>query len=161
MDQVLTCLRESIGDGPVWQVLMSSCSNPKPIQLLIADDHTGIRAQVASQLDVSGDIEVVGQAGDGFSAVALALCTCPDVVLLDYRMPHFDGAEACRRLQSLLPSTRVVGWTSQEGRTVRERFLAAGAVTCVLKSASPESLRHAIRAAVEPAESDDIPGCRS
>ena len=68
------------------------------IRVLIADDQALVRGGFRVILEAQPDIEVVGEAGDGREAVALARELRPDVVLLDIRMPHVDGLEATRRL---------------------------------------------------------------
>ena len=71
------------------------------IRLLIADDQALVRAGFRMILAAEPDLDVVGEAGDGAAAVALAAELRPDVVLMDVRMPDVDGIEATRRLQAL------------------------------------------------------------
>ena len=68
------------------------------IRVLVADDQHLVRAGFRALLDDAGDIEVVGEAGDGAEAVELARSARPDVVLMDIRMPVLDGLEATRRI---------------------------------------------------------------
>ena len=68
------------------------------IRVLIADDQELVRAGFAMIIDSRDDLEVVGEAGDGVQAVALARSTRPDVVLMDVRMPVLDGLQATRRI---------------------------------------------------------------
>jgi YesN/AraC family two-component response regulator len=70
------------------------------IRVLIADDNAVVRVGVASLLEASGEVEVVGQAANGQEAVALAERRRPDVVLLDVRMPLLDGVAAAALLAS-------------------------------------------------------------
>ena len=82
------------------------------IQILLADDQALVRGGFRLILEAEPDIEVVGEAADGEQAVAGALQTRPDVVLMDIRMPVLDGIEATRRLIPQLSATRVVMLTT-------------------------------------------------
>ena len=82
------------------------------IRVLLADDQALVRGGFGLILDAEPDIEVVAEAADGEQAVAGALETRPDLVLMDIRMPVLDGIEATRRLVPQLGATRVVMLTT-------------------------------------------------
>jgi DNA-binding NarL/FixJ family response regulator len=117
------------------------------IRVLVVDDHAMVRAGLASVLRGSGDIEVVAEAADGQAAVAEAIGTAPDVVLMDLSMPVLDGVGATRAVLEAVPATRVVVLTSFSDRDRVQRALEAGAVGYQLKDAEPEVLLAAVRAA--------------
>ena len=68
------------------------------IRVALVDDQALLRAGLRVLLDNEGDIAVVGEAGDGEAAIALARQTRPDVILMDIRMPGLDGVEATKRI---------------------------------------------------------------
>ncbi|HET9462187.1 MAG TPA: response regulator transcription factor [Gaiellaceae bacterium] len=117
------------------------------IRVVIADDHGIVRAGLRQLLATFDGIELVGAAGNGAEAVALAVESNPDVVLMDLEMPELDGIEATRRITAQAPETQVVVLTSFSDRERILRALDAGAVGYVLKDAEPDELAGAIRAA--------------
>ena len=116
------------------------------IAVLIADDQALVRGGVRMIVEAQPDMEVVGEAEDGATAVELALRLRPDVVLMDVRMPGLDGIEASRRLlgDSTVASAVLVLTTFDQDEVVYEA-LRAGASGFLLKSAPPERLVAAIR----------------
>ena len=117
------------------------------IRLLLAEDHSLVRAGLADLLGNVGDFDLVAAAADGSEAVALAAEHRPDVVLMDLLMPELDGIEATRRIVQADPAVQVVVLTSFSDR---ERILAAldaGAIGFMLKDAEPDELFRGIRAA--------------
>ena len=117
------------------------------IRVLIADDHGVLRTGLEHLLSRSDDIEVVGTAENGKIALARAIETRPDVILMDLRMPEVDGIEATGAIMSELPSTRVVVLTSFSDREGILAALDAGAVGYLLKDSEPDDILHGIRAA--------------
>lgn len=112
----------------------------QPLRVVLADDQALIRAGFKALLEARG-IKVVGQAADGLEAVEIARHTKPDVVLMDIRMPRFDGVEATRRLTD----QRVLIVTTYELDEYVVEALRAGAAGFILKDAPPEELVHAVR----------------
>jgi DNA-binding NarL/FixJ family response regulator len=116
------------------------------IRVLLVDDHAVVRAGLAQLLAGAADIEVVGQAGDGAEAVALARQCRPDVVLMDLQMPGMDGVEATRRIHRLGAGSEVVVLTSFSDSERIVAALDAGAVGYLLKDAEPEDVLDGVRA---------------
>jgi len=121
------------------------------IRVLLVDDQGLVRAGFRALLDDAGDIEVVGEAGDGVAAVELARSTRPDVVLMDIRMPVLDGLEATRRIvaDELLAGVRVLVLTTFELDEYVFEALAAGASGFLLKNTDPMELLRAVRVVAE------------
>ena len=76
--------------------------------MLLADDHTLIRAGLRMVVDAQPDLAVVGEAADGRAAVSMAETLKPDVVVMDIGMPSLNGIEACRKIREILPETQFV-----------------------------------------------------
>jgi DNA-binding NarL/FixJ family response regulator len=122
--------------------------SPDPaIRVLLADDQGLVRAGFRALLEDADGVEVVGEAGDGAEAVALARSARPDVVLMDIRMPVLDGLEATRRIvaDELLAGVRVLVLTTFELDEYVFEALAAGASGFLLKNTDPVELLRAIR----------------
>lgn len=115
------------------------------IRVLIADDQTLMREGLQTLLELSPGIRVVGQAGDGEEAVALAREVRPDVVLMDVRMPIMDGVEATRRIRRELSDTQVIILSTFDDDEYIFEGLVAGAKGYLLKDVSSEGLANAIR----------------
>lgn len=119
------------------------------IRVLVADDQEIVRAGLVMILDAHRDIEVVGQAADGRTAVGLARELLPDVCLFDIRMPEMDGLEATRQLAGpdVADPMAVVVITTFDLDEYVHGALKAGARGFLLKDAGPELLIQAVRAA--------------
>lgn len=111
------------------------------LRLLIVDDQPLMRAGFRAVLEATGEMEVVGEAGDGEAAVSLARALAPDVVLMDIRMPVLDGIEATRRLAG----HRVLILTTFGLDDYIIDALRAGASGFILKDVPTEELVHAVR----------------
>jgi DNA-binding NarL/FixJ family response regulator len=119
------------------------------IRVLLADDQALVRAGFRALLDAEPDIDVIGEAADGASAVRLASSTRPDVVLMDIRMPGVDGLEATRRIAAdpALAHTRIVILTTFELDEYLFEALRVGAAGFLVKDTEPVELLRGVRAA--------------
>jgi DNA-binding NarL/FixJ family response regulator len=122
-------------------------TSPAVIRVLIVDDHRLVRAGFRVILDAEPDMVVVGEAGDGGQAVNLARQLCPDVVLMDIRMPTLDGLSATREIIADNADARVVILTTFDADEYVYDALRAGASGFMLKDSPPEQLLAAVRAA--------------
>ncbi len=115
-----------------------------PLRTLVVDDQELVRAGFRMILE-RGGLEVVGEAADGESAVALAKGLVPDVVLMDIRMPVLDGIEATRQVVAAHPEVRVVVLTTFDLDEYVLEAVRAGASGFLLKDIPPADLVHAVR----------------
>ncbi|MGH3978790.1 MAG: response regulator [Pseudonocardiaceae bacterium] len=117
------------------------------IAVLVVDDHDLVRLSLVAVLEGAGGIVVVGECADGSEVLDAAREREPDVIVMDLSMPVMGGLEATRLLLSERPATRVVVLSSaMNGCTVR-RAMEAGACGYLLKTADPDELVAAVRAA--------------
>jgi len=117
------------------------------IRVAIADDHRVVRVGLEQLLETFEDVDFVGAADGGESAVTLCTETTPDVLLLDLSMPDLDGIGVTRRLAEVSPETKVVVFTSFSDREGIVGALDAGAIGYLLKDAEPGEIHAAIHAA--------------
>jgi DNA-binding NarL/FixJ family response regulator len=117
------------------------------IRLLIVDDDPLVRSALRFMLGGQSDLEVVGEAGDGFGAVEMVLRHRPDVVLMDIQMPGIDGLEAARRILSEPEhdAVAVLMLTTFDLNEYVYDALRAGASGFLLKDVPPEQLIAAVR----------------
>ena len=117
------------------------------ITIMLVDDHPVVRAGLRGMLEVEPDLRVVGEAGSGAEAVALARVANPDVILMDLRMPGTDGVWATERILTESKRSKVVVLTTYETDADILRAVEAGAAGYLLKDATRAELAGAIRAA--------------
>jgi DNA-binding NarL/FixJ family response regulator len=117
------------------------------IRVGICDDQPLLRDGLRVQLGLAGDLDVVGEAANGEQAVALARRECPDVLVMDVRMPVLDGIEATRRIVggAGTEDVKVLILTTFDLDEHVYAALSAGASGFLLKDATPEELVHAVR----------------
>jgi DNA-binding NarL/FixJ family response regulator len=115
------------------------------VRILLADDHTVMRAGLRLLLERHDNFEVVGEAADGREAVEIAAAQKPDVVVMDVAMPHLNGVEAARQILSRNPDTAIVMLSMHSDESYVLRSLKAGARGYLLKDVSLEQLVEAVR----------------
>ncbi|GCE06604.1 MULTISPECIES: response regulator [Dictyobacter] len=114
------------------------------IRILLADDHTILRAGLKMMLNAQPDMEVVGEAQDGRQAIQEAQRLQPDVILMDITMPDINGIEATKQIRRLLPDIRILVLTMHEHDEYVFQALRAGAAGYMLKEAADTELITAI-----------------
>ena len=115
------------------------------IKVLLADDHSIVRAGLRRIVEESGDMEVVAEADDGREAIHLVQKTNPDVAVIDISMPGLDGLEVISQLQTLQPELPILVLTMHEEGQYVVRAIQAGAMGYLTKQSAPEQLVTAIR----------------
>jgi len=115
------------------------------IRVLLVDDHAVVRDGIALQLLQQPDIEIVGEAADGATALELVRALRPDVVTMDVNMPGMNGIDAARAIHAAHPRTRIIGLSMSEESEQGAAMRSAGAVHYLSKSASLDKLLAAIR----------------
>jgi NarL family two-component system response regulator LiaR len=118
-----------------------------PIRVMIVDDHSMVRTGLATFLEVSDNLELVGEAINGQEALDLCERVRPDVILMDLVMPKMDGVTATRIIRERWPHVQVVALTSFQEKELVQDILKAGAISYLLKDVSIDDLTEAVQAA--------------
>ena len=120
----------------------------RTIRVVIVDDHLMVRTGLRLMLEEAGEgIELVGDAADGMSAIALVEQLQPDVVIMDIRMPGMDGILALKHIHTVWPYVAVLLLTTYDEDELMLQGLQAGASGYLLKDTPLETLLNAIRTA--------------
>jgi chemotaxis response regulator CheB len=149
-EEMARTLRRWAESGAVTARLECAKSNDTPpgIKVLLVDDHRIVLDGLRILLEGEVDMEVIGVAEDGPSAVTLALELVPDVVVMDIRMPGLDGVEATRQILTAQPATRIIALSSESDRRSVNAVFVAGATGYLTKHRAYGELVRAIRAVV-------------
>jgi len=124
-------------------------NNPaKPIRVMLADDHTLVRAGIRALLEKLPGVEVVGEAGDGRAVLKLVKLHQPDVVLMDISMPGLNGLEAALRMAKEYPGVRVIILSMHHNEEYVWRALKAGVAGYLLKKSATAELETALKQVV-------------
>lgn len=121
----------------------------KPVRVLLADDHTLVRAGLRKLLEALAGIEVVGEAQDGVKLIELAKKLLPDLVLMDIAMPELNGLDATAQLTRDMPSVRVLILSMHQNEEYVRQALRHGAAGYMLKDAAPLELGLAVSAVLQ------------
>jgi len=119
-------------------------SEPRPVRILLVDDAARVRHELRQLLELSGEVQVVGEAGNGQEAVRLIAELTPDVIVMDLEMPILDGYEATRQIKTIWPALRVVILSVHAGAAEEARIREARADCFIVKGASYQVLLNAI-----------------
>ncbi|RIK32242.1 MAG: DNA-binding response regulator [Anaerolineae bacterium] len=119
------------------------------IRLMIADDHKLFREGIKALLAITDDIEIVGEAEDGESALKKCQELEPDVILMDINMPGLNGIQVTGQILEKQPQTRIIMLTMLEDDASIFHAMRAGARGYLLKGADPTEVLSVIRAAAE------------
>lgn len=117
--------------------------------ILVADDHEVVRSGIRAIVEARSDWSVSGEATNGEEAIALALATFPDVVIVDYSMPVMNGLEVSRRLKSMHLQTEVLILTMHESEELLTEAILAGVRGFLFKSDAKKHLIAAIEALLD------------
>ena len=117
-------------------------------RILLADDHEIFRAGLIGLINAQPDLEVVGQAGDGLEALALACDLKPDLIVMDIKMPVCDGLEATRLIRAKLPEVTIVILTVHDEDQKLFEAIRAGANGYMLKDTNSANFLRGLRGAL-------------
>ena len=119
------------------------------LRVLLADDHAVVREGLKALIQAEPGLNLIGEAGEGETAIREAVRLKPDVVVMDVSMPGINGAEATERIKKQMPEIRVVALTAHEDTSYAKQLLEVGASGFVLKRAAAHVLIDAIRTVAE------------
>ena len=124
-------------------------SDGTQVRVLIADGHPIMREGLKEVLRQAGDLEIVGEAGDGKAAVEMAVSSRPDVIIMEAMMPVKDGMNACREIKEMLPDTQVLVLTASENEDSVLEAVAAGATGYLQKYCTGQKLVSTLRGVMD------------
>ena len=115
------------------------------LRVILADDHKVMRKGLHMLVDTEADMEVVGEADDGHTAITLAQSLQPDVVVMDISMPRLNGLKATAALKTLRQTTKILILTRHADTSYVQQLMRSGANGYVLKQSAADELLRAIR----------------
>src|SRR5689334_14794151 len=123
----------------------AAVKSPRPIRIVLADDHTIVRDGVAHLLNAEPDFQVVGSASDGLEAIEMVCRLKPDVVLMDLQMPNLNGVAAIKRIRAEDEHIKIIILTTYDTDEYILEGIRAGAKGYLLKDVPKEELFRSIR----------------
>jgi DNA-binding NarL/FixJ family response regulator len=121
----------------------------EPILVVLVEDNDVFREALELLLGLRPEMRVIASVADGADAARVAGELCPDVVLMDYRLPGLDGVQATRAVLKACPDTAVVCLTAEATERERDALFEAGAVGCLEKDEGLDAIVAAIHAAAK------------
>ena len=115
------------------------------LKIMLAEDHETVREGLRLIINQQADMEVCGEAGDGFAAVKMAQELQPDVIVMDVTMPEMNGLQATKKIKKLSPHLKILTMTRHTDDGYLQELLRAGASGYVLKQSASAELLRAIR----------------
>ena len=128
---------------------MNPKQHPRPLRILIADDHLVVRMGLSALISLEPGMSVIGEAEDGESALELVRRHHPDVVIMDVMMPQMNGVEATARIASEFPDVHILILTTFSASEEVVKALDAGADGAIVKDSSQRDLISAIHAVAD------------
>lgn len=122
----------------------STNSAPK-LRILLVENHEIVREGVRAMVNSQPDMQVIGEAGDGRTAVQLADELTPDIVVMDISMPDMNGLQATEKIKQRCPDVKILTLTRHSDLGFLQQILGAGASGYVLKQSAAKELLHALR----------------
>jgi two-component system response regulator NreC len=119
------------------------------ITLLIVDDLDHVRQGLITLLNLSEDLEIIGEAVNGFEAIGKALVLKPDVILMDYEMPKLDGIEATKIVKNLNPDIQIVMISIHDSLELKRKAIEAGVAVYENKGGPVDELMDKIRTVIK------------
>ena len=129
------------------QPLLPPAQAASHIRVLVVDDHEMMRQSLRRLLNTYRNMEVVGEAGDGFEAIEAVPLLRPDVVLMDIDMPRMNGIEATKRIKAASPNTAIIGLSVQLAGNIIQQMRTDGICSYLPKESAVGNLRQAIEEA--------------
>jgi DNA-binding NarL/FixJ family response regulator len=129
----------------------------RPIRLVLVEDNDVFREALEVLLGLRADVDIVGTAGDGITAIEVSRRLRPDVVLLDYRLPALDGVQTALTIRETCPNTAVVCLTASASARETEALYEAGAVECLTKDRELDDIVAAVQRAAMRADRSAAP----
>ncbi|HEX8145477.1 MAG TPA: response regulator transcription factor [Pyrinomonadaceae bacterium] len=120
-------------------------ANADRLRILLVEDHEIVREGVRTMVSAQADMEVIGEAGDGRTAIRLAEELRPDIVVMDISMPDMNGLQATEKLKQLRPEIKILTLSRHTDVGFLQQILGAGASGYVLKQSTSTELIRAIR----------------